>query len=164
MPLPQENSPSQVPASTAGDLTDNEIVARALAILERRAKKAECVTSPAAVREYLRLRIAEREREIFVVVLLDAQHRVIGCEELFQGTLTQTSVYPREVVKCALRHNAAAVIFAHNHPSGVAEPSQADQVLTETLQRALALVDIKVLDHFIVSREAALSFCERGLL
>ena len=164
MPSSETQPPAQGPERSPADLTDDEIVARALAILERRAKKGECVTSPSAVREYLRLRIAEREREIFVVVLLDAQHRVIGCEELFHGTLTQTSVYPREVVKCALQHNAAAVIFAHNHPSGVAEPSQADQMLTQTLQRALALVDIKVLDHFIVSREAAMSFSERGLL
>ena len=93
-----------------------------------------------------------------MVVMLDAQHRVIAVEELFAGTLTQTSVYPREVVKCVLRHNAGAVIFAHNHPSGVAEPSQADQILTQTLQRALALVDVKVLDHFIVARGTGLSF------
>ncbi len=128
----------------------------------------EGLASPAAVRDhlaaYLRVALGGRDREVFVAVMLDAQHRVIATEELFQGTLTQTSVYPREVVKSVLRHNAAAVIFAHNHPSGVAEPSQADQVLTETLQRALALVDVKVLDHFIVGRGAAMSFAERGLL
>jgi DNA repair protein RadC len=105
-----------------------------------------------------------REREVFVVVLLDAQNGVLATEELFAGTLTQTSVYPREVVKTALRHNAAAVIFAHNHPSGIAEPSQADQLLTVNLKQALALVDIKVLDHFIVAGGSAISFAERGLL
>jgi len=116
------------------------------------------------VRDYLRLTLANREQEVFLAVLLDAQNRVLACDELFRGTLTQTSVYPREVVKCALEHNAAAVIFAHNHPSGVAEPSHADQVLTQSLKQALALVDIKVLDHFIVAGSAALSFAERGLI
>jgi DNA repair protein RadC len=101
---------------------------------------------------------------VFVVILLDAQHRVLSVDELFRGTLTQTSVYPREVVKVALRANAAAVIFAHNHPSGVAQPSQADELLTRTLKDALALVDVKVLDHFIVAGTSILSFAERGLL
>src|SRR5512146_964267 len=99
-----------------------------------------------------------------MAVFLDAQHRVIASEELFNGTLTQTSVYPREVVKRALHHNAAAVIFAHNHPSGLAEPSRADEVLTQTLKQALALVDVKVLDHFIVGGGTAMSFAERGLI
>jgi len=124
----------------------------------------DALASPGAVRDYLRLTLENRAREAFVAVLLDAQHRVIAQEELFQGTLTQTSVYPREVVKCAVRHNAAAVIFAHNHPSGVAEPSQADQTLTETLKRALALIDVRVLDHFVIGRGAATSFAERGLI
>jgi len=137
--------------------------------LARRALKEEissrdALTSPRAVRDYLRLALAGREQEVFVVLLLDAQHRVIACEELFQGTLTQTSVYPREVVKCALGHNAAAVIFAHNHPSGVAEPSHADEILTRSLKSALALVDIQVLDHFIVAGSRTMSFAERGLL
>ncbi len=99
-----------------------------------------------------------------MVIFLDAQHRVLAVEELFSGTLTQTSVYPREVVKRSLHHNAAAVIFAHNHPSGVPEPSQADESLTEALQAALNLVDIRVLDHFIVAGNQVLSFAERGLL
>ncbi|MBE0614007.1 MAG: DNA repair protein RadC [Burkholderiales bacterium] len=124
----------------------------------------DALNSPGAVRDYLRLALAAREHEVFVLVLLDAQNRVLACEELFRGTLTQTSVYPREVVKCALEHNAAAVIFAHNHPSGVAEPSHADQVLTQSLKQALGLVDIKVLDHFIVAGASALSFAERGLI
>jgi DNA repair protein RadC len=122
------------------------------------------LTSPAAVRDYLRLSLGGRQHEVFVCIFLDAQHRVIHAEELFRGTLTQTSVYPREVVKAALAANAAAVIFAHNHPSGVAQPSQADELLTRNLKDALALVDVKVLDHFIVAGSQALSFAERGLL
>ena len=138
-----------------------EMARRALAETLR---SGDALGSPAAVRDFLRLTLATREHEVFLAVLLDAQNRVLVCEELFRGTLTQTSVYPREVVKCALKRNAAAVIFAHNHPSGVAEPSHADQVLTQSLKQALALVDIKVLDHFIVAGAAALSFAERGLL
>ncbi len=125
---------------------------------------ANALTSPGAVRDYLRLAIAGREHEVFVCLWLDAQHRVIGCEELFRGTLTQTSVYPREIVKAGLKANAAAVIFAHNHPSGAAQPSRADELLTRNLKDALALVDVKVLDHFIVAGNQALSFAERGLL
>jgi len=127
-------------------------------------RSASALTSPGAVRDYLRLAIAEREHEVFVCLWLDAQHRVIACEELFRGTLTQTSVYPREIVKAGLRANAAAVIFAHNHPSGAAQPSQADELLTRNLKDALSLVDIKVLDHFIVAGQQTLSFAERGLL
>lgn len=142
---------------------------RAALELARRALKEElssrdALSSPRAVRDYLRLALAGREHEVFVALLLDAQHRVTASEELFRGTLTQTSVYPREVVKCALRHNAAAVIFAHNHPSGVAEPSHADEILTRSLKAALALVDIQVLDHFIVAGARTMSFAERGLL
>jgi len=142
---------------------------RAALELARRALKEEissrdALSSPRAVRDYLRLVLGGREQEVFVVLLLDAQHRVIACEELFRGTLTQTSVYPREVVKCSLKHNAAAVIFAHNHPSGVAEPSHADEILTRSLKSALALVDIEVLDHFIVAGSRTMSFAERGLL
>jgi len=137
--------------------------------LARRALKEElsqrdALSSPRAVRDYLRLSLAGRDHEVFVVLVLDAQHRVTAFEELFRGTLTQTSVYPREVVKCALKHNAAAVIFAHNHPSGIAEPSHADEILTRSLKAALALVDIQVLDHFIVAGTRTLSFAERGLL
>ncbi len=127
-------------------------------------RASDALSSPGAVRDFLRLTLIGREHEVFLAVLLDAQNRVIECEELFRGTLTQTSVYPREVVKCALARNAAAVILAHNHPSGVAEPSHADEVLTQSLKQALALVDIKVLDHFIVAGNSALSFAERGLI
>lgn len=122
--------------------------------------------SPAQVREYLRLVLEGRAYEVFLVLYLDAQHHVLAAEELFRGTLTQTSVYPREVVKLALQHNAAAVIFAHNHPSGVAEPSGADELLTRSLKQALALVDVKVLDHFIIGAGPGqiLAFSEKGLL
>ena len=127
-------------------------------------KSGSALTSPGAVRDYLRLAIGGRAHEVFVCIWLDAQHRVILFEEAFRGSLTQTSVYPREVVKSALAHNAAAVIFAHNHPSGVAQPSQADELLTGTLKDALALVEVKVLDHFIIAGTQAISFAERGLL
>jgi DNA repair protein RadC len=132
--------------------------------LSEEMKARDSLASPAAVRGYLRLHMQDLGHECFYCVFLDAQNRVIDASELFRGTLTQTSVYPREVVKHALRHNAAAVILAHNHPSGVAEPSLQDQALTRTLAEALALVDVKVLDHFIVAPGACLSFAERGLL
>jgi DNA repair protein RadC len=138
-----------------------ELARRALSE-EMRAR--DSLTSPGAVRGYLRLRMQELGHECFYCVFLDAQNRVIAADELFRGTLTQTSVYPREVVKHALARNAAAVILAHNHPSGVAEPSLQDQALTRTLAEALALVDIKVLDHFIVAPGTCLSFAERGLI
>lgn len=124
----------------------------------------DALNSPRAVRDYLQLLLRGRQQEVFMVIFLDAQHRVVAAEELFQGTLTQTSVYPREVVKRALFHNAAAVILAHNHPSGVAEPSQSDRMLTDALKQALALVDVRVLDHFIVAGSGCLSFAERGML
>ena len=132
--------------------------------LVERLKQGSALNSPSAVRDYLRLRLQALPHEVFVTIFLDAQNRVIDVEELFRGTLTQTSVYPREVVKRALYHNAGAVILAHNHPSGVAEPSHADETLTQTLKQALALVDVRVLDHFIVAGTAVLSFAERGLL
>ncbi len=127
-------------------------------------KGRDCLTSPGAVRDFLRHKLAGLPHEVFVCIQLDAQHRVIAFEELFRGTLTQTSVYPREVVKAALRANSAAVIFAHNHPSGACQPSQADELLTRNLKEALAMVDVKVLDHFIVAGTGAMSFAERGLL
>lgn len=143
-------------------------LAAVLELARRCLREEMCVgsalTSPGAVRDYLRLTLGSREHEVFIALFLDAQHRTLAVEELFRGTLTQTSVYPREVVKAALRINAAAVIFAHNHPSGVAQPSQADELLTRSLRDALALVDVKVLDHFVVAGNQALSFAERGLL
>ena len=145
-------------------MNEERVIQRALSILEKRIRACDSLTSPASVRSYLKLLLAGKEHEVFVVVFLDAQNRAIGTEEMFRGTLTQTSVYPREVVKTSLRHNAAAVILAHNHPSGVAEPSVQDQALTRTLAEALALIDVKVLDHFVIAGPMALSFAESGLL
>jgi len=137
--------------------------------LARRAMMAELAErpvfdSPGRVREYLRLQMAHLSHEVFGVLFLDVQNRLIAFEEMFRGTLSQTSVYPREVVKRALALNAAGVVLSHNHPSGVAEPSKADEYLTQQLQSALALVDVRVLDHFVVAREGVISFAERGLL
>lgn len=140
------------------------IVSTAMRVLEQRARYGSALTSPGSVRDYLKLAIANREHEVFICVWLDAQHRALSFDEIFRGTLTQTSVYPREIVKAALARNAAAVIFAHNHPSGVAQPSQADELLTRNLKDALSLVEVRVLDHFIVAGNQAISFAERGLL
>ncbi|OYV39119.1 MAG: DNA repair protein [Thiomonas sp. 20-64-5] len=145
--------------------SDDAVIARALAILDKRIRVVgDAMSSPQAVRDYLRLRLSGLEYEVFCIMFLYSQHRVIGFEEMFRGTLNQASVYPREVVKQALANNAAAVILAHNHPSGVAEPSRADQNLTEALKNALALVDVRVLDHFIVAGMGVLSFAEWGLI
>jgi DNA repair protein RadC len=138
-----------------------ELVKRALgeSLHER-----DVLSSPDQVRKYLRLQLQHLQREVFMVLFLDAQNRLMASEEVFVGTLTQTSVYPREVVKRALHHNAASVVLAHNHPSGVAEPSRADESLTEALKQALSLVDVRVLDHFVVAGASVLSFAERGLI
>jgi DNA repair protein RadC len=127
-------------------------------------RRGAALTSPETVRDYLRLMLSPHDHEVFAALFLDSQHRLIAAEELFHGTLAQTSVYPREVVKRALALNAAAVIFAHNHPSGVAEPSRADELLTQSLKAALALVDVRTLDHFVVGGGQVVSFAERGLL
>ena len=149
------------PAKTTQFAAALELLRRSL---DQKLKERNALTSPGAVRDYLRFALGRREHEVFVCIWLDAQHKVIAYEEPFEGTLTQTSVYPREIVKQALARNAAAVIFAHNHPSGVAQPSQADELLTRNLREALALVEVKVLDHFIVAGNQAISFAERGLL
>ena len=120
--------------------------------------------SPGVVKDYLRLVLGGRQQEVFMVLFLDAQHRLIAAEEMFHGTLTQTSVYPREVVKRALIHNAAAVMLSHNHPSGMSEPSNSDRMLTDALKQALGLVDVRVLDHIVIGEQEALSFAERGLI
>jgi DNA repair protein RadC len=120
--------------------------------------------SPAKVKDYLKLQLGSRGDEVFAVMFLDAQTRLLKLEEMFRGTLTQTSVYPREVVKRALDLHAASVILAHNHPSGAAQPSTADEYLTQTLSAALKLVDVRVLDHFIVGENEVISFAERGLM
>lgn len=140
------------------------VIAQALELLACEVKNTDTLTSPEIVKDYLRLQLGDRQHEVFAVVFLDAQHRVIDTVEMFRGTLTQTSVYPREVVIESLHHNAAAVILCHNHPSGCLDPSQADQTLTKTLKQALALVDVRVLDHFIVSRAGVVSLAERGLI
>lgn len=150
------------PAKAAQLVATLELTRRGLRE-ELRARPA--LSSPGAVRDWLRLALAPLHHELFIALWLDAQNRLIADEELFRGTLTQTSVYPREVVKRALARNAAAVILAHNHPSGVAEPSAADELLTQSLKQALALVDVRIVDHFIVAGTAPpLSFAERGLL
>ncbi|MGK0440615.1 MAG: DNA repair protein RadC [Pseudohongiellaceae bacterium] len=127
-------------------------------------KRSNALTSPNITREYLMASLRDEPREVFACLLLDSQHRVIRFESIFYGTIDAASVYPREVVKLALKHNAAAVIFAHNHPSGIAEPSQADQRITQRLQEALMTVDIRVLDHFVIGDGQVTSFAERGLL
>lgn len=139
------------------------VIEMARRALQEEIAERDALASPQAVRDYLRLRLQGLPHEVFMALFLDAQNRILASEELFRGTLTQTSVYPREVVKRALHHNAAAAIFAHNHPSGVAEPSRADEVLTQALKSALALVDVRVLDHFVVAGNQLVSFAERGL-
>ena len=150
---------------TRDEKMENEVIAKALFYLERRlGKPGEALSSPTDVKAMLTLKLGDLPHEVFAVLWLDTQHRLIAYEELFRGTLTQTSVYPREVVKAALRHNAGAVILSHNHPSGVPEPSRADEVLTGELKTALALVGVRVLDHIIVGGAGTLSFAERGLI
>ena len=144
---------------------EDAIIAQALEILARRMRTSGVMMdSPQVVRDWLRLRVGGKPHEEFGCIWLNAQHNLIEAGEMFRGTLTQTSVYPREVVKEALHHNAAAVIFYHNHPSGAAEPSLADEMLTRQLKDVLNLVDVRVLDHFVVTAEKTTSFAEKGLL
>ncbi|MCG7879354.1 MAG: DNA repair protein RadC [Candidatus Thiodiazotropha endolucinida] len=148
------------------DSNDNEIIEQALQILEARmgyGTKGQTFSSPEDSKNYARLQLAELEQEVFSAMFLDNRHRLIAFDRMFNGTIDGATVHPREVVKSALKHNAAAVIFAHNHPSGVAEPSQADQRITTRLKDALALVDVRVLDHLVVG-DSVVSFAERGLL
>lgn len=149
------------PAKRAELVAVLELARRALA---EQLRERAALDTPQAVKDYLQLQLARKKHECFAVLFLDNQHRLLALEEMFRGTLAQTSVYPREVVLRALHHHAAAVVLAHNHPSGVAEPSVQDQALTRTLAEALSLVDVKVLDHFIVAPGASLSMAERGLL
>ena len=149
---------------TQPTVSAEEIVAMARKLMNRRFAKGRSITSPDAFRDYLQLQLADREHEVFCCVFLDTRHRILAFEPLFRGTIDGASVYPREVVKQALILNACAVIFAHNHPSGESEPSQADRDLTRRLQQALTLVDVRVLDHFIIGKGRAYSFAERGLL
>ena len=149
------------PAKRAELLAVLELARRALA---QQLREREVFGTPGAVKHYLQLHLAARAHEVFAVLFLDSQNRLLAMEELFRGTLTQTSVYPREVVLRALQHQAAAVVLAHNHPSGSVQPSRADEALTQTLKAALALVDVRVLDHVIVAPGAALSMAEQGLV
>lgn len=143
---------------------EDKIIAQALAIIEKRAARPEAMTSPKIVGEFFTLRAYKLEHEVFSLAWLDSQNRLIEVEEISRGTLNQAAVYPREVVKSALARNAASVIFHHNHPSGLAKPSRADETLTEQLKKALALIDVRVLDHVITGGEEWYSFAENGLI
>lgn len=144
---------------------EQKVLDRAARILAREAKERPySMTSPQLVRDFLRFRLEHVEHEVFCALFLDSQHRLIEFAELFRGTLDSASVYPREVAKEALHHNAAAVIFAHNHPSGIAEPSMADRKITKRLQEALGLFEIRVLDHIVVGSPGMVSFAEEGLI
>jgi DNA repair protein RadC len=149
------------PAKRAELMAVVELARRALT---QRLRDKPLFDSPQAVREYLQLQLGSRAHEIFAVLFLDSQHRLISLEEMFRGTLSQTSVYPREVVQRAMVLNAASVVLAHNHPSGTAQPSRADEVLTQTLKAALGLIDVRVLDHFVVTATQAVSMAELGLV
>lgn len=149
------------PAKRAQLLAVLELARRALA---QRLREREVFDSPPTIAQYLQLHLAAKGHEVFAVMFLDSQHRLIAMEEMFRGTLTQTSVYPREVVLHALRHQAGAVVLAHNHPSGGVQASPADLAVTQTLRCALALIDVRVLDHIIVAPGASLSMAEQGLL
>ena len=152
---------------TAGDYRPaqaDEVLRAAQRILRRQLGERALFDSPAAVREFLKVKLGVLEHEVFAVLMLDSQNRLIEYVELFRGTVSQTSVYPREVVKECMARNAAALVLVHNHPSGVAEPSRADEHLTQTLKSALSLVDVRVLDHMIVAGDQVLSMAERGLL
>ena len=146
-------------------MSDDQVITEALQILSRRLKNpGVSLGSPDAVKTFLTLTLAREEREIFAVLFLDVKNRLIAFDPMFHGTLTHTSVYPREVVKTSLAHNAASVIFSHNHPSGTPEPSQSDITLTSVLKQALALVDVRVLDHVIVGGDKTFSFAEHGTI
>jgi DNA repair protein RadC len=149
------------PAKQAELLAVFELARRALG---QQLQQREVFHTPGAIKHYLQLQLAHKNHEVFAVLFLDNQNRLLATEELFRGTLSQTSVYPREVVMRALHHQSAAVVFSHNHPSGSVQPSRADEHLTQTLKAALALVDVRVLDHIIVGQGQALSMAEQGLL
>ena len=141
-----------------------EVLSQARRVLSQRVRRGATMSSPQAVKDYLLLEIGVLEHEVFCVLFLDAQHRIIELKQMFRGTVSQTSVYPREVVKDALSRNSSALLLVHNHPSGSTEPSRADEHLTQTLKSAAALVDVRVLDHLIVAGDSVLSMAERGLI
>lgn len=160
------NEPEDLAPYMPAGFTEAEsaVIQHALAILASKMVARDVLASPSAVKEFCQLKLGACDREVFAVLYLDAHNRLIQCVEEFYGTLTQTSVYPREIVKRALAVGAASVIFTHNHPSGDVKPSLADERLTKVLREALALVDVRVLDHVIVSPDSALSMAEQGLL
>lgn len=151
-------------AGSAEQVTDDAIVAEALRIVSQRLIKGTALTNPQATRDYLKLRFDDLQHEVFCCLYLDNRHRVIAFEELFRGTIDGANVHPREVVKRVLAHNASAVILAHNHPSGVAEPSHADEQITRRLKDALNLIEVRLLDHLVVGGATVVSFAERGSL
>ena len=144
--------------------TPEETLVAAHQAISKRFRRGAALNSPGLVREYLRISFASLEHEVFCVLLLDTRHRLLSFQRMFRGTIDGASVFPREVVKEVLKYNAAAVIFAHNHPSGVAEPSPADECITRRLKQALALIDVRVLDHFVIAGTTFVSMAERGLL
>lgn len=150
--------------SELNDAERQSVVTLAMKLLSIKHRAGKTLSSPAETRDFLRLRLAEYRNEVFGCLFLDNRHRIIAVRELFQGTIDGASVHPRVVVQHAMEVNAAAMVFFHNHPSGVAEPSRADEMLTRRLKEALALVDVRVLDHFVVSADESVSFAERGLL
>jgi len=160
----QENRFSQIVISELSETEQASLVSTALNLLAHKYQRGACLTSPAETCEYLRLYLGERRVEIFGCMFLDNRNRVIATEELFHGTIDGASVYPRNVVERTLSFNASAVIFFHNHPSGVVEPSQADIAITKRLKEALGMIDVRVLDHYIVSATSSMSFAERGLI
>jgi DNA repair protein RadC len=164
LPLLEHHRFDGLSASNLSLLEQESLIRLALSVLAVRHQKGEPLTSSALMRDYFQLRYGELEHEVFSLVLLDNRHRLINVEEMFRGTIDGASVYPREVVKAALKWNASAVAFVHNHPSGITEPSGSDKRITERLKDALALIDVKVLDHLIVSHESTVSFAEQGLL
>ena len=151
-------------ASGGLPVSESQVLSWAEAILQARFARCSYLTSPALVRDYLRMTLSTEEREVFGIILLDSQHGVLRFERLFYGTIDSASVYPREIVKAALNSNAAAVILAHNHPSGNPEPSQADIALTKRVQTALQTIDVRLLDHLVVGGTTSVSLAERGLL
>jgi DNA repair protein RadC len=171
--LPESETPELDPARRLwirGDFdklrpaTATEVIAASRRLMTRRVRRGAPLDSPSAVRDFLTTKLGALEHEVFAVLLLDTRHRLIEYVELFRGTIDGASVHPREVVKLALARNAAAIILAHPHPSGIAEPSAADELITQRLKEALGLVDIRVLDHLIIAGGDAVSLCERGLL
>ena len=147
-----------------GPITEHQVLSMASEIAQSQLPGTDALTSPDSVRRYLSVKLSHLEHEVFACLWLDNQHRCLNYEEVFRGTIDGATVYPREIVKCALHKNAAAVVFVHNHPSGVSDPSEADRRITERLTAALDLINVRVLDHLVVGMESTTSFAERGLI